>query len=225
MRGKMDFLGSALLGYFLGGINPSYLFGKMKGIDIRQMGSGNAGASNAMIMLGKSFGVISALFDIAKAYLSYRLAAWLFSSFALAGITAGTFCIIGHAFPLFMDFKGGKGLACLAGVAIAFNPVVFLILLAIEAVLVFTVNYLCVVPITASVMFNIVYGVMTKSVPGTLIFLIATLVILYRHVENIKRIRMGIEVRLSFLWDRKRELERVLGNYDGSQGDRGIDRI
>lgn len=219
----MDILGSSLLGYFLGGINPSYLFGRLKGLDIRRIGSGNAGASNAMIMLGRTVGVISAAFDIFKAYLAYRLAARLFPGYALAGITAGTMCIIGHVFPVFMDFQGGRGLACLAGVALAYDPRVFLVLLAIEAVLAFAVNYICVVPTTASVMFAIVYGVQTKSLAGTLIFGLAVAVILYRHMENFRRIRQGIEVHLSWLWDRKNEIERVKGNYDGSYGDRGVE--
>ena len=179
----MDILGSSLLGYFLGGINPSYLFGRLKGLDIRRIGSGNAGASNAMIMLGRTVGVISAAFDIFKAYLAYRL----------------------------------------AGVALAYDPRVFFVLLAIEAVLAFAVNYICVVLTTASVMFAIVYGVQTKSLAGTLIFGLAVAVILYRHMENFRRIRQGIEVHLSWLWDRKNEIERVKGNYDGSYGDRGVE--
>lgn len=218
----MEILGSALLGYFLGGINPSYYFGKLKGMDIRHVGSGNAGASNAIIMLGKAMGVCCMIFDIVKAYFAYRAAAWLFPSYELAGITAGTFCIIGHVFPLFLDFQGGKGLACLAGVALAYDPKLFLILLLLEAVVVLTVNYLCFVPITGSILFNIVYGVRTKSLAGALIFACATGVILYRHMENLKRIRQGTEVHLSFLWDRENELQRVMENYDGSLGDRGM---
>ncbi len=215
----MEIFGSALMGYLVGGINPSYIFGKLKGFDIRKNGSGNAGASNAVITMGKTIGVISMAFDIVKAYLVYHLADMLFPGFVLAGVTSGAFCIIGHIFPVFMGFHGGKGLACLAGVAIAFNPKVFLILLAMEAVVALVTNYICMVAITASVIFPAVYGVMMGSPAGALILGLSSCAILFRHVENIRRIRLGIEARISYLWDRKNEIERLKGNYSGEDGE------
>ncbi|MBR3894604.1 MAG: glycerol-3-phosphate acyltransferase [Clostridia bacterium] len=199
----------ALIGYLIGGINPAYVLAKIKGFDIRKHGSGNAGASNAVITMGKKFGLISALFDIFKAYASFKLAVYLFAETTFAGIVAGVSCIFGHIFPPLMRFRGGKGLACLGGVVLAFNPLVFLLLLAAELILVLIIDYICVVPITASIAFPIIYNVMEKDRIGALILGLATVVILFKHVENLKRIRNGTEIHLSFLWRRKKEIERL----------------
>ncbi|MBO5294435.1 MAG: glycerol-3-phosphate acyltransferase [Clostridia bacterium] len=200
----------ALIGYLIGGINPSYMIARIKGFDIRKHGSGNAGASNAVITMGKKIGVISALFDIFKAYAAVKLSVYLFSEAALAGVVAGVSCIIGHIFPIIMKFRGGKGLACLGGVVLAFHPLVFLALFIAELILVLLVDYICIVPITASIVFPIIYYNMTeKALAGTLIYCIATAVILYKHIENLKRIRNGTEAHLSFLWKRKTEIERL----------------
>jgi len=199
----------ALIGYLVGGINPSYVIAKIKGFDIRKHGSRNAGASNAVITMGKTVGLISALFDIFKAYASVKLAVYLFAETALAGVVAGVSCILGHIFPILMRFHGGKGLACLGGVILAFNPWVFLLILAAELILVLIIDYICVVPITASIAFPIIYNVMEKNLVGALILSIATVVILFKHVENLKRIRNGTEIHLSFLWRRKKEIERL----------------
>ncbi len=207
MAGKL-FL-CALIGYLVGGINPSYVIAKIKGFDIRKHGSGNAGASNAVITMGKTIGLISALFDIFKAFAAVKLALYFFSEVALAGVVAGVSCILGHIFPILMKFRGGKGLACLGGVVLAFHPMVFLLLLAAELILVLLVDYICIVPITASIAFPIIYNVMAKDLAGALILGIATVVILFKHVENLKRIRNGTEAHLSFLWRRGKEIERL----------------
>lgn len=200
----------ALIGYLLGGINPSYIIARIKGFDIRKHGSGNAGASNAVITMGKKVGVFSALFDIVKAFASVYIARYLvLPTLPAAACLAGTACIVGHIFPVFMGFRGGKGLACLGGVILALNPFVFVFLLAIELVVVLIVDYICIVPMTASVIYPVLYGILTKDIAGSLIFLITTVLILYKHVENVKRIRNGTEAHFSFLWKKKQEIERL----------------
>lgn len=198
-----------LFGYLVGGINASYLIAKMKGFDIRTRGSGNAGASNAVIVMGKKIGIISALFDIFKAFFAYRFAIWLFPALSLAGPIAGTACIIGHIFPVFMRFRGGKGLACLGGVILAYDFRVFLALLVAELLLTLLLDYICVVPITASAVFPFIYGALSHDVRGALVFGIAGVVMLLKHIENLVRIHEGKEVHLSFLWKRDEEIDRV----------------
>lgn len=104
-----------LLGYFVGTINPSYFLGRIKGVDIRKKGSGNAGGSNALILFGKTAGVLCSLFDIFKAFLMIRLTEHLFPDFPLAFPLTACAVILGHIFPFYMKFRGGKGLACLGG--------------------------------------------------------------------------------------------------------------
>ena len=83
-----------LLGFLVGGINPAYIIGRFKGFDIRKKGSGNAGASNAVIVMGKGIGVFSALFDIAKAVFCVKIAYILFPQLKIAKVLCGSACII-----------------------------------------------------------------------------------------------------------------------------------
>jgi len=198
-----------LIGYFVGGINPAYIIGRFKGFDIRGRGSGNAGASNAVIVMGKGIGIFTALFDIAKAYVSVKLAAVLFPQLKLAGVLCGSACILGHIFPPLMRFKGGKGLACLGGMVLALDWPVFVILLAIELVLVLVVDYICIVPITASIVYPIIFALRTGSISGGVILALVAVIMLYKHIENIKRIINGEEAHFSYLWNKDKELERL----------------
>ena len=216
-----------LFGYLIGGINPAYIIGRLRGIDIRKKGSQNAGASNAVILLGKTVGVAIALFDIGKAAAAFWLAPVIFNQFGglpLAAEIAGVAAIIGHIFPIFMNFKGGKGLACFGGLVLAIDPRLFGLILAAEILLLLLVDYICIVPITAVIIIPIVYGVFGVSGLdwlwraaggwwGAAIIGIASVVMLLRHMQNVKRIIKGKEMRFSYVWmneeDRKKELIRI----------------
>lgn len=200
----------AAFGYLIGTVNPAFLISKLKGFDIRQRGSGNAGATNALLTMGNLAGVLCALLDIFKAFFAYKTAKVLFPLLQCAGILAGAACILGHIFPVWLGFQGGKGLACLGGMILAHSWKVLLCLLALEAALLLVVDYICVVPMTGSVLFLIVYGLSTHDAPGTLALLAVTAVIEYKHFDNLKRIREGSEFHFSFLWNREKEIERVL---------------
>ena len=213
----MKILLCSLIGYALGNINPAFVIGRIKGFDIRQRGSGNAGASNAVITMGKTVGIISALFDIFKAYLAVKLATMLYPSLTQAGNIAGVCCVLGHIFPVLIKLKGGKGLASLGGVILAFDRRVFLIMLLCELVFVLIVDYICFVPITASIIFPLLYNVLTKDRAGTMLYCVMSLVILYKHVENIRRIRHGTEAHLSLLWKREKEIERLSEKLETEQ--------
>lgn len=205
----MELIFCLLIGYVVGVINPSYLIGRIKGFDIRSKGSKNAGASNALILFGKTVGILCAIFDIAKAALAVLIAKSLFDDFSYAFATAGTACVIGHMFPFYMKFKGGKGLACLGGLILAFDLRVFLIMLAIEIVIVLVTDYICFVPMSASIAFPIIYGVMERDLISALILSLVTVVILLKHIQNIVRIINGSEMHFSFLWNKDKEFDRM----------------
>lgn len=198
-----------IMGYLVGTLNPAYIMAKLHGFDIRERGSGNAGASNAVLTMGKAAGLAIALFDIAKAYLAVRLARHFFPSLAYAAEFAGIFTILGHIFPFTMGFRGGKGLASLGGVIMAFNSKVFWIMLLGEVILVLIVDYICVVPLTASILFPIVYYFITGQIIGALLYALLIPLFFYKHMENLRRIRDGIEVHFSYLWRKDAEIERV----------------
>ena len=222
-----------LFGYLIGGINPSYIIGRLRGFDIRKRGSGNAGASNAVIVMGKAVGIGSAIFDILKATAAYWLATLIFADLTFAAEIAGVACILGHMFPAYMKFKGGKGLACLGGVLLAMDWRFFLAILATEILLCILVNYICIVPITASIAMPIAYGLFgTQGVApwfikaengwaGAAILSIATVAMLYRHIQNIRRIAHGTEMHFSYLWMKEdaklAERERIRQNSERYQ--------
>lgn len=200
--------------YLIGCINPAYIIGRARGFDIRKQGSGNAGASNAFITMGKLAGLFSALFDILKAWLAVHFAPMLFPALPLAREAAGVSCILGHMFPVFMKGRGGKGLACLGGMILAFDWRFFLILLGVELVVVLVTNYICFVPTTASVIFAVYYVIRTEQWVGAALLFFAAAVILIRHLGNFKRIRLGTEAHFSMLWNRRAETERIARNRD-----------
>lgn len=201
-----------LWGYAVGNMNPSYLLGKIKGFDIRSRGSGNAGASNAIITMGKLAGLFCALFDILKAYLTVKISIRVFTLIKLAGIIAGTFCILGHIFPVLMHFQGGKGLAALGGVVLAYDARLFVCLLALEFVIAFVTKYICFVPVSGSMLFLLI--LLTQvGVWSAISFSPAVVAIINRHMINFKRIRYGIEARFSYLWSKEKEIERIDQNW------------
>ena len=210
----MDRFLCILISYLIGTINPSYILARIRGFDIRTDGSRNAGASNAYLTMGASVGMFCAIFDVFKAYAVVRLADSIFPSLPYAGLIAGVCCILGHIFPIWIGFRGGKGFACLSGVVLAQDPMVFLFLLLAEVVLVAITDYICVVPMTVSVAFPVIQIIQTGTVIGALIFLPATVAIIYRHLENLKRIRLGVEAHFSYLWRKNEEKERLQKNYD-----------
>lgn len=207
----MEYLICALIGYFIGVINPAYLIGKIKGRDIRKEGSHNAGGSNALIIFGKAVGFFCIAFDIGKAMLAVIVAEAIFPDLthAFAVSVAGTACILGHMFPFYLKFKGGKGTASLGGIVIIYNWRVALAFLCAEIIIVLVSDYLCLLPITLSTAFPVVFGVMESDVIGAMIIFIATIAILLKNIENIIRISKGTEAHFSFLWNKNKEIERV----------------
>ena len=108
------FLSFLLLGYILGSISPGYFFGKLvKGIDVRNFGNGNTGATNTYHIVGPAYGIITALFDLLKSPLAYYLS--LFKINSDLAILVGLAAVVGHIFPFYLEFRGGKGVASLDG--------------------------------------------------------------------------------------------------------------
>lgn len=211
----MVYLLGLSVGYCLGCINPAYSMARLKGFDIREYGSKNAGASNVLITMGMVGGCICAVLDVAKAALAVWLMKWLFPDVDTFAITA-TACILGHIFPFYLGFRGGKGLACLGGAILAFSLRVFVILLILELLIALLTKYICYVPITASILFTFLYAYTTGDLWGSALWGVVAIVILYKHLVNLQRIMQGRELRLSYLWARDRETMRVKGRDSGS---------
>lgn len=207
-------LACGVIGYLVGTINPSYLIAKIKGFDIRGRGSGNAGGSNALITMGNKIGAICMILDILKSYLVVAAIMYLLPENKHAAIVAGVMCIVGHMFPFYMGFKGGKGFACLGGLILAYSSKLFVIMLAAVFLLVLITDYICIGPMAASVAFAAIYGIYEKDVMGFAILMVGACLIIYKHIENIKRIKEGREVHFSFLWRKAEETQRVQKNME-----------
>ncbi len=130
-QNKMIRLVCLLIGYVFGCFQTSYIYGKLHGIDIREHGSGNAGTTNSLRVLGKKAGAIVLVCDILKTGLAITLVRILFREqygdiMYLLSLYAAAGTILGHNFPFYLGFKGGKGIACTAGLIIFFHPVLII---------------------------------------------------------------------------------------------------
>ena len=183
----MKVLFCALVGYLLGSISPSALIAKIKKQDIRKSGTKNLGAMNTLIHFGKAWGVFVMLFDIMKAVIAVKIAKYFVSSLLYAGFIAGGATVIGHMFPFYMRFKGGKGLAPFAGFVLGNNPLVFLFLLVCCVTLMFIVNYSVALPYSASVLYPFMAGYATRDLNVFLLALPISIVMLVKFRGNLMK--------------------------------------
>lgn len=202
---------SAIIGYTAGNFSPAYLVGKLKGYDVRESGTGNAGASNTMLLAGRLIGAGVAVLDILKAAGAGWLCKALFPHVRQAGLIGSTAAQLGHMFPVTLGFKGGKGFACMGGTALAYDPKMLLKMMGVAAVIGFGSGYIALATISMSVIWPLSYGITTGDKLGMDILLLPALPIFIRHIPNLRRILNGEEVRLDFLWKGIQEIERVGG--------------
>ena len=200
---SFTFIIGALVAYLLGSI-PSglwigqYFFQK----DIRQFGSGNLGSTNAFRVLGTKAGSIVLFCDVFKGFLAMVLAMTVFKQDSLSALWIASFAVIGHTFPLFASFKGGKAVATFAGMILAYQPllllyglIIFLVLLAITRM----VSLTAMVTISAGVLLSLLFNDWTL----TAFALAIDIFIIYRHRSNIQRILNGTENKVPMPWDKK----------------------
>jgi len=192
-----------LLSYFLGSIPTGYLVGRSQGIDIRQHGSGNIGATNIFRTLGKKYGIFVFACDALKGLLAVRLA-MVFSHHlpgipeAIAGIMGAICCILGHNFTCWLQFKGGKGIATSAGVLIGMLPLASLGLVAVWALIFYTTGYVSLASILAAValpaiVFAMLLFGLLQGWPYFYFALVVGVIAVWRHRTNIQRLLNGTE--------------------------------
>ena len=192
----MAYLIIVLAAYLLGSSSMAYWLSLIKKVDIRKNGSGNLGASNATVLFGWGAGVIVAVHDIGKAVLAVLLAKLLFPELEYAGAAAGVACVLGHIFPFYLKFKGGKGLASFWGMILALNWKVALVMLALGLVITVVTDYISLAALSISVTAPVGIWLTTGGIVVPLILCIATVVMIYKHIENIHRILNHTEIGL-----------------------------
>ena len=182
--------------YLLGCSNMALYIGKGKHIDLRSGGSGNLGASNAVTMIGWGAGFLVALHDIGKAALAVFLAKLCFPALPEIGAVAGTACVLGHIFPFYLKFKGGKGFASFIGMTLILNWKLALVVMALVLLATVITDYIVVGTTLAVLTVPAYQGFAEQSLLPVLILGIATVVILFKHRENFVRIYKGTEIGL-----------------------------
>ncbi len=196
-----------LLAYLLGSIPTSVWVGKwFFGLDIRDEGSGNAGATNTIRVLGLKAGIPVLLFDVFKAWLAVSLGNWLtYDGFSenqevIYRILLGALAVIGHVYPIFAGFRGGKGVASLVGMVLALYPEAFAIILICFIVVMFLSRIVSLSSIISSIAFPIVviFVLGEKSWPLIILSLAVALFVPYTHRKNIERLLKGTEKKFDF---------------------------
>lgn len=191
----MGYLTVMAAGYLLGSSNMAYWLSKIKKVDIRSKGTGNLGASNATVLLGWGAGVVVALHDIGKAFLAVLLARWAFPALIFAGAAAGVACVLGHIFPFYLNFRGGKGLASFIGMLAALDWRVALVAAVLLVAITLVTDYIALGTLCVAVVGPL--GLWLLGQPWTAAVLLpATGVIFIKHRDNLQRIRNKTEIGL-----------------------------
>ncbi len=182
--------------YLLGGIPFGYLLGRLKGVDLRKVGSGNVGATNAARVLGKPYGVLVYILDFLKGFVPTLLAVKLFGSDSWTTFLVGLAAVLGHTFSPFLGFRGGKGVATASGVLFAVNPFLASAVLAVWLVVFKISGYVSLGSIAAA--FAAVYLSGVFGLPFNLKCLITltAILVVVKHKSNIERLMEGRELKV-----------------------------
>ena len=187
----MPYVYCFLLGYVMGCISPSYAISLFKKKDLRKQNTGNLGATNTMLTFGWGWGIFVMVFDICKAFAAVKICAVLFSEYLFMGLVGGIASAIGHIFPFYLKFRGGKGLATFGGMVLAYSPLTFLFLFAIGWILILTLNYSVAMPFSASVLFPFFVFYLEQAWQPALFAALFGILIIIKHWPNFRKIRDG----------------------------------
>jgi acyl phosphate:glycerol-3-phosphate acyltransferase len=195
----MNTIIAIIVSYLIGSISFSFLAGKfLKGIDIREHGSGNAGATNTLRVLGKGPGLSVFVLDIFKGVLAIWIAAWLVPDSIKVEILCGFAVVAGHNWPLYFNFKGGKGIATTIGVmlTLCFWPVIFAGILAI--LVIFITRYVSIGSLLFATLLPLFIWWMDKPLEILWLSLVVFVFAYVRHRTNIIKLWNGKENKISF---------------------------
>ena len=201
----------AVIAYAIGSINFSVLISKkMAGFDVREKGSGNAGTTNVLRAVGLKAAIITLICDILKGIIAVLIAFWIgnisqTADKALLIQIAGILVVVGHTFPIFFEFRGGKGIATALGVLLITNWKIGLICLVFAVVLIAITRMVSVGSMSAAVLFPVLtlfigdnFIVTQVGIKYFIYSLILAAFVIFNHRENIKRIMNGTENKISF---------------------------
>ncbi|MHA6251191.1 glycerol-3-phosphate 1-O-acyltransferase PlsY [Oceanobacillus sp. CAU 1775] len=193
----MEYVIFAIIAYLLGSIPSALIVGKLGyKIDVREHGSGNLGATNAFRVLGVKAGIIVTVSDILKGTLATILP--LLFQVDIYLLIIGLFAVVGHTYPVFAKFKGGKAVATSAGIILGINPILFIIMITTFLATLYLSKYVSLSSMLTGLV-TIVVSLFYQDIGLTIVLGVLTLFVIYRHWENIKRIRKGTEPKIKWM--------------------------
>ena len=192
----------ALVGYLLGSVNPAVIISRKKyGKDVREYGSGNAGMTNMFRCFGKTAGFLTLAFDSLKAVVAVGIGYLVFG--ATGAYLGGFFCLLGHSFPVFFGFKGGKGVIVSAITILFIDPLVFAAIAVIFGLMFLATRIVSASSITAAFFYPAMVYAFSRFLPGrtgleTLFSLLIAILVIAMHRENIHRLMDRTEKKVEF---------------------------
>lgn len=200
----------ALIAYFIGNVSPSTILARARGLDIKKEGSGNAGTTNALRVMGKKAAVITLAIDIVKGMIAVVIG-WI--ALGYPGAMVCTLCVvIGHVWPVIYRFRGGKGIATSFGALLAFDPLLAVIELLVVALFTLVSRRMSVGSIAGLILLPV--AVFFLDVPFFRLSILLSLILLFKHRQNIVRIVKREEPPLGFLSAKKKKNEDNIGSDD-----------
>jgi len=188
-----------LLAYLVGSIPSGLWIGKIfYGIDIREHGSGNLGGTNTFRTLGKKAGLIVTIMDVLKGTLATLLPILFGIDAELHPLITGTIAVVGHMFPIFAGFRGGKAVATSGGILLGYAPILFVIIFAAFFLSLYICKYVSLSSMISALVALIVSFIM-GDIPLIIVIAVLVIFIFYRHRANIKRIREGTEPKVTWI--------------------------
>lgn len=184
-----------LFAFIMGSIPVGLIIAKIKGVDLRKVGSGNIGATNVLRAMGKGPAIITLLGDMFKGFIPVYLSTYLLDDTFIRGIT-GLFAILGHDFSLFLRFRGGKGVATSIGVLLAYSPIVAILTILLWIIVVFLSRYSSMGAIVSFLLLPLNTYILDHSYDKLTISTLMTLLLLFKHRDNIGRLLSGKEPKI-----------------------------
>lgn len=204
----IEFALRTLVAYLLGSLNGALLLGRLRGIDIRTLGSGNAGGTNALRTLGPIFAIGVILIDVAKAWVAVRWVPGDTEPGMWLAATCGFAAVLGHVYPIFHGFRGGKGVATVLGTLLALSPLLLSGVLVVWLVMMVVFGFVGLASMVAAgampllVVWSARAGTIgpNEFLPLLWFAVVCALFVVWTHRSNIARMRNGTEPRAKRLW-------------------------
>lgn len=199
----------ALFSYLLGSLNFGVILSKAKGEDVREKGSGNAGTTNMLRNYGKGMASLTIMGDMLKVVIAILVSVFVCKKLEIINdwqsmpmemlikCLSGFFCVLGHIFPCFFGFKGGKGVATSGGMVFMIDWRIGLILLAIFIIVVIATKYVSLGSLIIAALYPILIYAFHQDILATLIALVFTAIVFVAHRENIKKLKNHTENKIS----------------------------